>query len=101
MLRGDLDWIIMKSLEKDRTRRYATANDFAEDIERYIQGDAVEARPPTTAYRLSKFVRKNRALVATTAVIMALLIAGIATSSWFAVKADRAAIIREGCRGQG
>ena len=59
-LRGELDWIVMKALEKDRTRRYETANDFARDIQRYLNDEPVEACPPSTAYRLRKLVRRNR-----------------------------------------
>jgi serine/threonine protein kinase len=59
-VRGDLDWIVMKALEKDRTRRFATANDFARDIRRYLDGDPVEACPPSATYLLKKLVRKHR-----------------------------------------
>src|SRR4029453_14052825 len=59
-LRGDLDWIVLKCLEKDRTRRYATATGLAEDIERYLHEEAVLARPPSRLYRLQKLVRRNR-----------------------------------------
>ena len=89
LLRGDLDWIIMKSLEKDRTRRYVTPNDFAADIRRYLNGDVVEARPPTTGYILRKFVRKNRSLVATVGLFAVVLTAGIVGTTLFAIKADR------------
>ena len=58
LVRGDLDWITMKALEKDRTRRYETANGLARDIQRYLTDEVVEARPPSTAYRLRKFARK-------------------------------------------
>jgi len=58
---------VMKALEKDRTRRYQTATDFARDIQRYLNDEAVEACPPTTAYRLKKFVRRNRTVVLATA----------------------------------
>ncbi len=60
LLQGDIDWIVMKALEKDRTRRYATANAFAEDLEHYLSGDPVKARPPSTGYRLRKFARRNQ-----------------------------------------
>jgi len=59
-LRGDLDWVVLKCLEKDRTRRYATANGLAMDIERYLHEEAVLARPPSQLYRLQKLVRRNR-----------------------------------------
>ena len=54
LVRGELDWIVMKALEKDRTRRYETASSFARDIERYLAGDAVEAGPPSATYKLRK-----------------------------------------------
>ena len=60
LLKGDIDWIVMKALEKDRTRRYETANAFAEDLEHYLSGEPVKARPPSTSYRVRKFVRRNQ-----------------------------------------
>ena len=90
ILRGELDWIVMKSLEKDRTRRYKNANDLAQDIKNYLNGDAVEARPPSTSYLISKFVRKNSAFVAMLFIISFSLIAGICGTSWFAYDANAA-----------
>ncbi len=78
-LRGDLDWIVMKALEKDRRRRYETAKDFAQDIGRYLSSEPVEASPPSLIYRTRKFVRRNRAFVAgstTAALMLVLLVAG-------------------------
>ena len=92
ILRGDLDWIIMKALEKDRTRRYETANNLAEDIRHYLDGESVEARPPSKAYKLSKFVKKNRGLVAALLAITALLIAGISGTTRFAIRAESARV---------
>ena len=60
LVRGELDWIVMKALEKDRTRRYETANGLARDIERYLDDEPVEACPPSATYRLRKFARKHR-----------------------------------------
>ena len=60
LLRGELDWVVMKALEKDRTRRYDTANGFARDIQRYLADEVVEARPPSAGYRLKKFVRRHK-----------------------------------------
>src|SRR6185369_8446152 len=60
LLRGDLDWIVMKALEKDRTRRYETANGLAQDIERHLSNQPVAARPPSKIYRFQKLVRRNR-----------------------------------------
>ena len=90
LVRGELDWIVMKSLEKDRTRRYDTANGFARDVQRYLTGEPVLAVPPSARYRLKKFARKHRAGLATAAVIGLLLLAGVAVSTWQAVRATRA-----------
>ena len=84
-LQGDLEWIVMKALEKDRSRRYETANNFAEDIERYLKGDPISARPPSTAYQIKKFVTKRKGLIASVAIIIALLIVGISFSTKFAL----------------
>ncbi len=78
LLRNELDWIVMKALEKDRTRRYETANGFAADVLRYLGGEAVLAHPPSTAYRFEKFLRKNRGPVIATGLILTALLAGIA-----------------------
>jgi serine/threonine protein kinase len=90
LLRGELDWIVMRALEKDRARRYETANGFARDIQRFLAGEPVEAGPPSATYRLKKFASRNRALLATSAAFAALLIAGAAVSTWQAVRARRA-----------
>jgi len=74
VIEGDLDWIVMKALEKDRTRRYETSSAFSMDVERYLRDEPVEAHAPSTHYRLRKFVRRNRTqVVAATAVALALL----------------------------
>ena len=75
-LRGDLDWIVLKCLEKDRTRRYATANALAMDIERYLHEEAVLARPPSQLYRLQKLVRRNRMVFLSGAAAVAALLLG-------------------------
>jgi serine/threonine protein kinase len=81
-LQGDLDWIVMRALEKDRTRRYPTANGLAADVQRYLGNEPVSARPPTRRYRLQKLVRRNKVVFAAgTAVAMALT-AGFGTSMW-------------------
>ncbi len=90
LIRGDLDWIVMKCLEKDRTRRYETANGFAMDIVRYLAGEPVLAAPPSARYRLRKFARKHRAGLTTAAGIGLLLVLGVAVSSWQAVRATTA-----------
>ena len=61
LLRGELDWLVMKALEKDRNRRYETAGGFAADVQRYLADEPVQACPPSTWYRLRKFARRNRA----------------------------------------
>jgi eukaryotic-like serine/threonine-protein kinase len=80
-LRGDLDWIILKSMEKDRTRRYETANALAADIERYLSDQPVTARPPNTGYRLRKFVQRHRTSVAAAAVVLLALVTGAAAAT--------------------
>ena len=90
LFRGELDWIVMKCLEKDRTRRYETASGFAMDIQRYLAGEPLLAAPPSARYRLRKFAHKHRAALATAAVISLLLMAGAAVSTWQAVRATRA-----------
>jgi eukaryotic-like serine/threonine-protein kinase len=81
LLRGDLDWIVMKALEKDRTRRYETANGLALDVRRHLNNEAVIARPPSNFYRLQKLARRNKvAVMAGSAVIIA-LVAGFAIST--------------------
>jgi serine/threonine protein kinase/Flp pilus assembly protein TadD len=90
LVRGDLDWIVMKCLEKDRTRRYETANALARDLERYLNEEPVEAGPPSVGYRLRKFARKHRKLLAAAAVFALLLAAGIVVSTWQALRATLA-----------
>ena len=93
ILRDELDWVVMKALEKDRTRRYESANDFAEDINRYLNGDAVVARPPTLFYRSSKYVRKHRAFFATVTAIALLSIIGIAGMLWQKAESYRLRVV--------
>jgi len=90
LYRGELDWIVMKALEKDRTRRYETVSGFARDIQRYLDGDAVEACSPSATYRLRKFARKHRAVLAGVTAFAALLFLGAVLSSWQAIRATRA-----------
>lgn len=93
LLRGDLDWIVMKALEKDRSRRYETANGLAMDIERHLAGEPIAARPPTTFYRLGKVVRRNKLAFAATAGVMLALLAGAAFSIWQARSASHDAVL--------
>jgi serine/threonine protein kinase/tetratricopeptide (TPR) repeat protein len=90
LLRGELDWIVMKCLEKDRSRRYETANGLARDLQRYLQNEPVEACPPSTSYRLRKFVGKHRAGLGMAAGLAALLLLGAVLCTWQAVRATRA-----------
>jgi tetratricopeptide (TPR) repeat protein len=89
-VRGELDWIVMKALEKDRTRRYEAASALARDVERYLQHQPVEAGPPSARYRLGKFLRRHRMGALTAAAGLVLLVAGAAVSTWQAVRATRA-----------
>ncbi len=82
LLRGDLDWIILRSLEKDRTRRYQTANALAMDIQRYLDNEPIMARPPSRLYRLQKLVRRNRMVFAAGGAVVLALVAGLGTSTW-------------------
>ena len=82
LLQGELDWVVMKALEKDRTRRYDTANGFARDIQRYLADEVVEARPPSSAYRLRKFVRRHRASVIAATAVAASLCIGVVAFAW-------------------
>jgi tetratricopeptide (TPR) repeat protein len=82
MLRGELDWVVMKCLEKQRERRYETANDLARDLQRYLADETVEARPPSTGYRLRKFLRRNKGPVAAAGLLLLALLAGIAGTTW-------------------
>src|SRR6185503_8284675 len=89
-LQGDLDWIVMKCLEKDRTRRYDTANGLAADIQRHLSNEPIVARPPSTAYKIQKAFQRNKlAFTAATAIAIALIV-GIGVSTWQAVVATRA-----------
>jgi serine/threonine protein kinase len=90
LLQGDLDWIVMKCLEKDRTRRYETANGLAADIQRHLNNEPVTAAAPSNLYRLKKFVRRHRVGLAMTSALALLLIAGILASTWEAVRARKA-----------
>ena len=90
LLDHDLDWIAMKALEKDRTRRYETVNAMVRDLQRYLDGEPVEAAPPSAAYRMGKFIRRHRAWLAGTAAFTALLLASVIATSWMAIRAGHA-----------
>jgi eukaryotic-like serine/threonine-protein kinase len=82
LVRGDLDWIVMKCLEKDRTRRYETANGLALDIQRHLNNEPVTAAAPSAAYRLQKFVRRHRTGVLVGSVLLLTLVTGIVGTTW-------------------
>src|SRR5262249_43607486 len=90
VVRGELDWIVMKALEKDRNRRYDSANGLAHDIERYLVDEPVLACPPSARYRLRKFARKHRGVLRVAAAFVLLLAAATAVSAWQAVRATAA-----------
>ncbi len=90
LLKGDLDWIVMKALEKDRRRRYETANGLAMDIARYVNNEPVLARPPSRIYRLQKLVRRNQGVFIATGAIFLALAFGLGTSTWLFLKERKA-----------
>jgi serine/threonine protein kinase/tetratricopeptide (TPR) repeat protein len=90
LLAGDLDWVVMKALEKDRNRRYDTPGGFADDVQRYLRREAIVARPPSTPYKVRKFAQRNRGTVVTVTVVAIALLAGIVVSTWQALRARRA-----------
>jgi len=85
----DLDWIVMKCLEKDRARRYETANALASDLERHLRNEPVIARPPSAVYRARKFIRRNRGIVGAGVVVATVLLLGIGVSAWQAHQQGR------------
>jgi hypothetical protein len=91
LLRGELDWIVMKSLEKERGRRYESASSFAADVQRYLSNQPVEAHPPSLRYRLRKFVRRNKGPVFAAAVVLLVLLLGLAGTSLGLLQARRQA----------
>ena len=99
ILEGDLDWIVMKALEKDRSRRYEMATGFAMDVQRYLQEEAVTARPPSRWYLFSKLVRRNRVLFAAGAVALFGLLGGLGASTWLFLRESEARRDAERARG--
>ena len=89
-LKGELDWIVMKALEKERTRRYETATGLAKDVQRFLAGEAVEACPPTLAYRLQKAYRKHRAAILTIGAFAGVLLISTVFSLTFGIRAQKA-----------
>jgi eukaryotic-like serine/threonine-protein kinase len=88
-IKGDLDWIVMKCLEKDRGRRYETANGLAADLKRYLNDEPVVARPPSTAYRVQKALRRNRIMASATVLVLMAILAGTAVSIGEALRARK------------
>ncbi len=95
LLRHEVDWIVMKALEKDRTRRYQTANDFARDIQRYLDDEPVEACPPSTAYRVRKFARRHKTGVLAVSAVGLVLIIGVGVAGGQAYRATKAERLAE------
>ena len=90
LMKGEIDWIVMKALEKERTRRYESANNFAADVQRYLNGEQVQAVPPSLGYRMRKAYRKNRTAVQIASAFALLVLTALGLTSWLAVKATRA-----------
>jgi serine/threonine protein kinase len=89
LLKGDLDWIVMKCLEKDRQRRYETANGLAADLKRHLNNEPVTARPPSTAYRFQKLLRRNKVMSAAAALVITAILLGTAISLAQTLRAKR------------
>jgi serine/threonine protein kinase/regulation of enolase protein 1 (concanavalin A-like superfamily) len=90
LVRGELDWIVMKALEKDRNRRYETANGFAQDVQRYMADEPVQACPPSRGYRLRKFARRNKLMLHAGMLVLIALVLGTVVSTWQAIRAGKA-----------
>jgi tetratricopeptide (TPR) repeat protein len=90
MYRGDIETIVAKALDKDKSRRYASAAGLAADIQRYLNDEPIAARPPSASYQLGKFARRNKALVAGIAAVFVALLVGVIASTWEAARARRA-----------
>lgn len=97
-VRGDLDWIALQALEKDRSRRYQTVGDLARDVERYLDHRGIEARPPSAWYRFSRFARRNRVTLGTGVLVSVALIAGTVVSTAMAIIARQAVKLAEAAR---
>ncbi len=89
LLRGDLDWVVMKALEKDRSRRYQTVNGLATDVQRYLADEPVVAGPPGAAYRLKKFVKRNQAQAAAAGLVLLALLGGMVGATWGYLRAEQ------------
>ena len=98
LVRGELDWIVMKTLEKDRNRRYETANGFAADVQRYLNDEPVQACPPSAGYRFRKFARRNKRALAMASVVALAVLLLVGSVGWMV--RDRAAREEEHARDQ-
>jgi serine/threonine protein kinase/WD40 repeat protein len=87
-VRGELDWIVMKCLEKDRNRRYDTASSFAADVQRYLSDEPVQACPPSVGYRFRKFMRRNKGPALAAALVLLVLVGGIIGTTWGMISAE-------------
>ncbi len=94
-LKGDLDWIILKAMDKDRTRRYETANAMAADLERYLRREPIMARPPSAAYRLNRFVERNRAAVIAGCIALVAVLGGAGAATMGMLQARHAQVTAE------
>ena len=94
-LRRELDWIVLKAMEKDRQRRYQSAREMAEDVQRYLDGEAVQACPPSITYRLSRVARKHRGAILTSAMIVSTIIVGSLISVWQLLEARKSALLAQ------
>src|SRR5260221_546862 len=95
LVRGELDWIVMKALEKDRSRRYETANGFAMDVQRYLADEAVQACPPSVGYRLRKFTRRHKGPVLAASLILLALVGGVIGTTWGLIRAEQHRLVVE------
>jgi serine/threonine protein kinase/tetratricopeptide (TPR) repeat protein len=90
LMKGELDWLVLKALEKDRARRYETANGLARDIQHYLADEVVEARPPSVGYRVSKFVRRHKGQVLAASLLLVALVAGVIGTTFGLFRAEAA-----------
>ncbi len=96
LVRGELDWIVMKALEKDRNRRYETANGLAADLRRYLEDEPVQACPPSAGYRMhARLIRRNKLAISTVLLVAGALVVGIVVSTWQAMRARDAERLAE------
>jgi serine/threonine protein kinase len=93
LVRGDLDWIVMKALEKDRNRRYETANALVADLQAYLHDEPVQACPPSSSYRFRKFVRRHKRAVLAASSILLALVAGVIGTTWGLIRAEQQRIV--------